>query len=256
VSTREETTGMSLKKRPQNTGRRVLPRAASVALALGGLTSSILVAGSAGGATSKAKSLVISTTTNPKYGTILVSGTTLYTLMTATKTPCGVKCLKVWPRVLLPKGVKQAKAGSGVDATKLGTVKRRGGAFQVTYAGKALYWFYEDSRPNQVKGDVKDKWGTWSVVTMTAANGSLQPAAGTTTVPTTAPTSRTSPTNGTAPTTGRTTPIQTGGTMPTSPPATPTTAPPPPTTTVPTTTPTTSPPTTTTTSGGGGGIGF
>jgi len=246
---------MSLKLRPQDTARRVLPRAAVVALALGGLASSIVVADSAG-ATSKAKGLVISTTTNPKYGTILVSGTTVYTLKTATKVPCGAKCLKVWPQVLLPKGAKQAKAGTGVDATKLGTVKRRGGALQVTFAGKALYWFYEDSRPNQVKGDVKDKWGTWSVVvTTSAANGTLQPAAGTTTVPTTAPT------NGTTPTTGRTTPgggtTPPSGTMPASPPTTPTTAAPPPTTTVPTTTPTTSPPTTTTTAGGGGGgVGF
>ena len=101
---------MSLKKRPQDTGRRVLPRAAAVALALGGLTSSIVVAGSAGGVTSKAKSLVISTTTNPKYGTILVSGTTLYTLKTATKTPCGVKCLKVWPRGAV---AERRQAGQG-----------------------------------------------------------------------------------------------------------------------------------------------
>ena len=113
---------MSLKPRPQDTAaRRLLPRAAAVALALGGLTSSIVVADSAGGTTSRAKGLVISTTTNPKYGTILVSGTTVYTLKTASKVPCGAKCLKVWPQVLLPKGVKQAKAGSGVDATKLGT---------------------------------------------------------------------------------------------------------------------------------------
>ena len=207
---------------------------------------------------------MISTTTNPKYGTILVSGTTVYTLKTATTVPCGAKCLKVWPQVLLPKGVKHAKAGSGVDATKLGTVKRRGGALQVTYAGKAIYWFYEDSRPNQVKGALTDKWGTWSVVVMsTAASGSLQPA-GTTTVPTTAPVHKTVPTSGTAPTTGRTMPgggaTPPAGTTPTSPPTTPTTpttAPPPPTTTVPTTTTTTSPPTTTTTAGGGGGgIGF
>ena len=184
---------MSLKLRPHHATRRVLPRAAAVALALGGLTASIAVADSAG-ATSRAKGLVISTTTNPKYGTILVSGTTVYTLKTASKVSCGVKCLKVWPRVLLPKGVKQAKAGGGVDATKLGTVKRRGGALQVTYAGKPLFWFYEDSRPNQVKGDVKDKWGTWSVVvTSSAAGGSLPPAAGTTTVPTTAPMNRTTP---------------------------------------------------------------
>ena len=249
---------MSLTLRAQESAYRVLPRAATVALALAGLTASIVVADSAVGATSRATSVVISTTTNPKYGTILVSRTALYTLKSTTSTPCGVKCLKVWPQVLLPKGVKQAKAGNGVDATKLGTVKRRGGVLQVTYAGKALYWFYEDSRPNQVKGAGKDKWGNWSVVvTSSAAGGSLQPAAATT-VPTTAPMNNTAPTNGTTPTTGRTTPgggtTPPGGTTPTSPPATPTTAPPP-TTTVPTTTPTTSPPTTTTTSGGGGGGG-
>ncbi len=249
---------MSPKQRAQESACRILPRAATVALALAGLTAPIVLADSAVGATSRAKNLVISTTTNPRYGTILVSRTALYTLKSTANTPCGVKCQKVWPQVLLPKGVKQAKAGNGVEATKLGTVKRRGGLLQVTYAGKALYWFYEDSRPNQVKGAGKDKWGNWSVVvTSSGASNSLPPAAGTT-VPTTAPVNSTAPTNGTTPTTGRTAPGggTPGGTTPTSPPATPTTAPPPPTTTVPTTTPTTSPPTTTTTSGGGGGIGF
>ena len=249
---------MRPKQRAQVSARRVLPRSATVALALAGLTSTVVAADPAVGATSRAKSLVISTTTNPKYGTILVSRTALYTLKSTTNSPCGVKCLKVWPQVLLPKGVKQAKAGNGVDATKLGTVKRRGGVLQVTYAGKALYWFYEDSRPNQVKGAGKDKWGNWSVVvTSSAAGAALEPAAGTT-VPSTAPLNTTAPTHATTPTTGRTTPAGGStapvGTTPTSPPATPTTAPPP-TTTVPTTTPTTSPPTTTTTSGGGGGGG-
>ncbi len=251
---------MSQKLRPPDTTRRILPRAAAVALALGGLTLSIVVAGSAG-ATPRAKGVVISTTTDPKYGTILVSGTTVYTLKTAGRVSCGAKCLKVWPQVLLPKGMKQAKAGSGVDASKLGTVKRRGGVLQVIYAGKALYWFYDDHGPNQVKGAVKDKWGTWSVVVMSSvASGAVQPAAGTTTVPATTPTNRTAPTNRSTPTTGMTTPgggsTAPAGTTPTSPQATPTTSPPPTTLPTTTTTTTTSPPTTTTTSGGGGGIGF
>ncbi len=245
---------MSQMTRHRDAARRVLPRAATVALALGGLTSSIVVADTVGAVAPRAKTPVVSTTTNATYGTILVSGKTLYTLK-AGKTSCSTKCLKVWPELLLPKGVKKAKAGSGVDASKLGTVKRRGGALQVTYSGKALYWFSEDAGPGQVNGNVKDKWGTWSVVvTAKPASGTLQPAAGTTTVPTTSPNSKTSPTSGTSPT-GGTTPI--AGTTPTVPPTTPSTmAPPPPTTTVPTTTPTTSPPTTTTTSPGGGGVGF
>ena len=244
---------MSLMMRHRGTAHRVLPRAATVALVLGGLTSSIVVVDTVGAVAPRAKTPVISTTTNATYGAILVSGKTLYTLK-AGKTSCRTMCLKVWPAFLLPKGVKKAKAGSGVDASKLGTVRRRGGALQVTYSGKALYWFSEDAGPGQVNGNVKDKWGTWSVVvTAKPASGTLQPAAGTTTVPTTSPNSKTSPTSGTSPT-GATTPI--AGTTPTVPPTTPPTSPPPPTTTVPTTTPTTSPPTTTTTSPGGGGVGF
>ena len=68
------------------------------------------VADTVGALAPRAKTLVISTTTNPTYGTILVSGKTLYTLKTG-KTSCSTSCLKVWPEVLLPKGVKKAKAG-------------------------------------------------------------------------------------------------------------------------------------------------
>jgi predicted lipoprotein with Yx(FWY)xxD motif len=77
---------------------------------------------------------------------------------------CTAKCLKIWPEVLLPKGVKKAQAGTGVSGAKLGTVKRAGGALQVTYSGKALYWFFEDTAAGQVKGVTTDTWGKWSVV--------------------------------------------------------------------------------------------
>jgi hypothetical protein len=40
------------------------------------------------------------------------------------------------------------------------------GGLQVTYAGKALFWFFKDKAPGQVNGNnVKDQWGTWTVVT-------------------------------------------------------------------------------------------
>ena len=73
-------------------------------------------------------------------------------------------CHKIWPAVLLPKGVTKATAGTGVSASKLGTVKGAGGALQVTYSGKALYWFSEDKAAGQVNGNVNDTWGTWSDV--------------------------------------------------------------------------------------------
>jgi hypothetical protein len=43
----------------------------------------------------------------------------------------------------------------------------------VTYGGKPLYWFFKDTRPGQVGGNITDKWGKWSVVvTVRPAHGS------------------------------------------------------------------------------------
>jgi len=139
-------------------------RVAAAALATCGLLALILGPCTAQAASSHAaKSLVISTAKNSTLGTILVSRTTVYTLQ-SNGTACAAACLKYWPEVLLPKGVTKATAGSGVGAAKLGTIKRAGGALQVSYAGKPLYWFFKDKSPGQVNGDVTDTWGKWSVV--------------------------------------------------------------------------------------------
>ena len=75
--------------------------------------------------------------------------------------------------MLLPQGVTTATAGTGVDASKLGTVAAADGALQVTYSGKPLYWFSKDKAPGQVHGNVTDKWGKWStVVTAKSSSGS------------------------------------------------------------------------------------
>jgi predicted lipoprotein with Yx(FWY)xxD motif len=115
--------------------------------------------------------VVVSATKSGQLGTILVSGNTLYTLR-ASATPCTALCLTIWPELLLPKGVTKAKAGTGVSASKLGTVKRAHGALQVTYAGKALYWFSGDTAAGQVNGNVTDAWGKWSDVVTAKAAGS------------------------------------------------------------------------------------
>src|SRR5580658_4020396 len=155
---------MGKPKRRHTTSRRVfLLRVGAATFAAAALAASVGVAASAI-SSHPAKSVVISTSKNAELGTILVSGKTLYTLKSS-KTACTAQCLKIWPAVLLPKGVTKATAGSGVSAAKLGTVKRAGGALQVTYGGKALYRFFEDTAAGQVRGNaVTDSWGRWSVV--------------------------------------------------------------------------------------------
>jgi len=138
-------------------------RLAVAALALGGLSATLLGMDTAGATTDGAKSVVVSTAKSAKFGTILVSGTTLYTLKPS-KTACTAACLKVWPALVLPKGQTKATAGSGVSASKLGTVTRSGGVRQVTYNGKALYWFSGDSGAGQVNGNLTDEWGKWADV--------------------------------------------------------------------------------------------
>jgi predicted lipoprotein with Yx(FWY)xxD motif len=150
-----------------------LVRLAGALVAVGALSTSIAAAGAAGAATSS----VVSTTKNAQYGTILVNGNTVYTLK-ASKVACGTACLKIWPAVLLPKGVANATAGPGVNAGRLGTVKRSG-ARQVTYGGNPLYYFIADSGPGQVKGNLTDKWGKWSVVVTVKPAHSSSGSAGT-----------------------------------------------------------------------------
>jgi predicted lipoprotein with Yx(FWY)xxD motif len=158
------------------TPRFALRSAAAGVGALLGLVASVVAPGVVAGASIDhgAKSVVVSTVKNSKLGTLLVSGKTLYTLK-ASKTACAASCLKYWPELVLPKGVSKATAGSGVSASKLGTISRAGGVLQVTYGGKPLYFFVGDKSSGAVTGNLTDAWGTWSdVVTVKPATTSGQ----------------------------------------------------------------------------------
>ena len=211
---------------------------AAAAVVVGGLSPLAFASPPAAAATRPTSASVISTVKTAKFGSILEAGEVVYTLKPS-KIACTADCLKVRPPVLLPHGVKGAKAGPGVDASMLGTIAAVHGARQITYSGKALYWSVKDTSPGQVKGNTKDKWGRWStVVAASAGSGSSTTAAPETTLApaTTAP---------------ETPPAQT------SPPQTapPQTEPPetaPPATSPPVTHPTTPP----TTSPSNGGVGF
>ena len=156
-------------------------RVASAVLALGGLGLGVTTVGASAQQSSHAsKGIVISTAKNSSLGTYLVSGTTVYTLKPS-KIACTAECRKAWVPVLLPKGVTKATAGKGVKASALGTVAAAG-ALQVTYAGKALYWFYKDTAPGQVRGNVTDKWGKWLTYVTAKAVGGGSSSVTTTTV--------------------------------------------------------------------------
>lgn len=85
------------------------------------------------------------------------------------KTVCYDQCADEWPPVFTDG---EPQAGKGVDQSLLGSIKRRGGKSQVTYAGKPLY-FYVDEGPGQVLcHNVIQNGGTWWVV---GADGKRRP---------------------------------------------------------------------------------
>jgi predicted lipoprotein with Yx(FWY)xxD motif len=143
----------------------------AVALAIGVLSAVAFAPSIAGAATSPTTASEIDTAKSSKLGTILVAGNTVYTLKPSKKA-CDAACLKIRPPVLLPDGVNTATAGTGVDESKLGTITTDAGALQVTYGGKALYWFSKDKAAGQVKGNLSDKWGKWAtVITKKSSSG-------------------------------------------------------------------------------------
>ena len=74
---------------------------------------------------------------------------------------CHGRCAKLWPPVYT-KG--RPRAGQGVRESLLGTIKRRDGRRQVTYAGRPLY-YYAHERPGQVLcHNVNLNGGLWWVV--------------------------------------------------------------------------------------------
>lgn len=80
----------------------------------------------------------LSVVTDAKLGKILVDGSGhvayLFTKDTAIASTCTGSCVTAWPPL-----VGTPTAGAGVDATKIGSIKRSDGSQQVTYGGHPLY---------------------------------------------------------------------------------------------------------------------
>ena len=115
-----------------------------------------------------ASAYTVSTATVPPFGQVLVNGDgrTLYLLTSEKggKLTCTDDngCTKVWPDTELPSGVTSGVAGSGADASLLGTVKSADGHLYLTYGGWPLYTYSGDSGSGQSHGSgIMSFGGTW-----------------------------------------------------------------------------------------------
>jgi len=78
------------------------------------------------------------------------------------KSRCYGACASAWP-VYYEKGA--IRAGKGVRRNLIGTVRRRGGRRQVTYAGRPLYYWHGDRSPGRIGCQAAVEYGgTWLVV--------------------------------------------------------------------------------------------
>jgi predicted lipoprotein with Yx(FWY)xxD motif len=161
--------------------------------AVGGIA--LIAVGAAGVAmamaatSSGASSGTVKTAHSSKFGTLLVSssGMTLYhyTPDSLKAIKCTAACASFWPPLTVAAGTKP-KAGAGLSAAKLSTVKRPDGKIQVTYNGLTLYRYSADKTAGQVNGEgFQSKWFAVSSAGKLVKSGS---GGGTTTPSTTNPT--------------------------------------------------------------------
>jgi predicted lipoprotein with Yx(FWY)xxD motif len=104
---------------------------------------------------------------NSSLGSILVdsTGRTLYLFRAdvGTKSACSGACATAWPPLL---ATGMPTAGTGLTASKLGTITRSGGNHQVTYNGHPLYLFLKDTKAGQTNGQGVTAFGAaWFALT-------------------------------------------------------------------------------------------
>jgi predicted lipoprotein with Yx(FWY)xxD motif len=135
------------------------------------LTAATLLAGAGCGSASPASAgprYELLARTIPGAGRVLTDGQgfTLYIYVPDHRghSRCSGVCARDWPPLTLPAGTPQAVAGQGAQARLLGTVRRAGGARQVTYNGWPLYLWQGDHEPGQATGQADDM-GLWYMLT-------------------------------------------------------------------------------------------
>lgn len=130
-------------------------------------------------ATTAPSSVKLGTRSTSALGTFLTgpNGMTLYTLSSDPDngTVCFGQCVTFWPLLeVAPGGSVTAPAGvSG----RFSTFLRSDGPTQVTFNGRALYYFKNDTAPGQTNGEgIKNTGGVWHVAAAAVAAATATPA--------------------------------------------------------------------------------
>ena len=109
---------------------------------------------------------VVIRTGGSAYGRMLFDGQQqaiyLFDRETGSRPRCYGECAAAWPPVLADG---QPRAKGAVRDDLLGTVERRDGKVQVTYAGHPLYYYAHEGPGQVLCHDIVEFGGTWLVVT-------------------------------------------------------------------------------------------
>src|SRR5205085_225386 len=97
----------------------------------------------------------------------------LYTPDTKSSSTCYGQCAAFWPPLY---AAARPLARHGVKASLLGTTKRKDGKLQVTYGGHPLYYFVQDKKAGDVKGQGFVHFGgSWWVVSAAGTSIKAKP---------------------------------------------------------------------------------
>jgi predicted lipoprotein with Yx(FWY)xxD motif len=110
--------------------------------------------------TASGHAATVGTANAGSLGTVLVDsqGRTLYLFQkdTGTKSMCSGACASAWPPL---RASGKPTAGSGANASMLGTTPRSDGKPQVTYNGHPVYLFSGDQNPGDTTGEGTNAFG-------------------------------------------------------------------------------------------------
>ena len=134
------------------------------ALVLAVLAAVLLTGSDMAAARSDAASATL-TVRSSNYGRILFDGSNralyAFTRDPRGKTTCYGACAVAWPPYIVSG---KLTAGAGASRSLLGTVRRRDGRRQLTYAGRPLYYYVHDGVGQVLCQNVSEFGGLWLVV--------------------------------------------------------------------------------------------